>query len=399
MTHATLGGIKHYMRQSLKLGAWLDSPGDGRVAGVIPARDLTWALLAGILLRIGSALGTARTLTNASQRSTGLVRTFAHEALHYFTERLSVEALRGTLYALVRRAKRMKAFDGAAHIGLAIDGTGVGRRTECQCPWCLPVHSSSGEVLGHTHKLVALSVVGVRLPLLIDVEPYGPADSEYRAAQRLLRRAMTMLGRGFADYLVVDGGLATAPFLHEATALRIPIIARLKANLPSLLQQAEQRFHLHPPCDRFQEGKDTFELWDETFPPWETLDWSSVRVLRYRQTKPDGTVIEAMWLSNIAKSTMGSRRLARAAKSRWEIENEGFNVAKNQYHFAVIRHHHENSMLVQWLLTFLAIDIERLYRIRFLHRGTHPVMESIALSNAFWTSLEPRSWRWSLAPG
>jgi len=399
MTHATLGGIKHYMRQSLGLGAWLDSPGDGRVAGVITARDLTWALLAGILLRIGSALGTARTLTNASQRSTGLVRTFGDDALHYFTERLSVDTLRRTLYALVRRAKRMKAFDSAAHIGLAIDGTGVGRRTESCCPWCIPVRDSSGEVLGHTHKLVALSIVGVGLPLLVDLEPYGTADSEYVAAQRLLRRAIEMLGRRFADYLVVDGAFATAPFLHAATALGIPIIARLKANLPSLHQQAEQRFYLHPPCDRFQEGNDTFELWDETFPPWETLEWTSVRVLRYRQTKPDGTVIEAMWLTNIAKNIMGSRSLTRAAKSRWEIETEGFNVAKNQYHFAVIRHHQGNSMLVQWLLTFLAINIERLYRIRFLHRGTHPIIESITLWNALWSSLEPRSWHWSRAPG
>jgi predicted nicotinamide N-methyase len=181
--------------------------------------------------------------------------------------------------------------------------------------------------------------------------------------------------------------------------MRIPIIARLKANLPSLLLQAEQRFHLHPPSDRFQEEQDTFELWDESFPPWETLEWTSVRVLRYRQTKPDGTVIEAMWLTNIAKNIMGSRSLTRAAKSRWEIENEGFNVAKNQYNLAVIRHHHQNSMLVQWLLTFLAINIERLYRIRFLHRGAHPIMESIALWNALWFSLELRARRRIRAPG
>jgi hypothetical protein len=399
MTHATLGGIKHYMRKSLRLGAWLDSPGDGRVAAEIPAHDLAWASLASLLLRIGSALGTARTLTNASQRSTALMHTFGDDALHYFTERMSVDVLRRTLYGLARRAKRMKAFDHTAHIGLAIDGTGAGRRTECRCPWCLPVHNSSGELLGHTHKLAALSIVGAGLPLLLDVEPYGPADSEYVAGQRLLRRAIDLLGRGFADYLVVDGGFATAPFLHVATTLGIPIIARLKANIPSLLQQAEQRFHLHPPCDRFEEGKDIFELWDEIFPPWETLDWTRVRVVRYRQTKPDGTVVEAMWLTNMAKSTMGSRSLARAAKARWEIENEGFNVAKNQYHFAVIRHHQGNSMLVQWLMTFLAIDIERLYRIRFLHRGTHPIMESIALWNALWSSLEPRSWHWRRAPG
>src|SRR2546422_3545201 len=47
-----------------------------------------------------------------------------------------------------------------------------------------------------------------------DVEPYGPGDSEYAAGQRLLRRAMELLGVRFAAYVVVDGEFATAPFLH-----------------------------------------------------------------------------------------------------------------------------------------------------------------------------------------
>ena len=36
-----------------------------------------------------------------------------------------------------------------------------------------------------------------------------------------------------------------------------------------------------------------------------------------------------------------------------------------------IRHHHANSLLVGWLLTIFALTIERLYRLRYLHRGRH----------------------------
>ena len=32
-----------------------------------------------------------------------------------------------------------------------------------------------------------------------------------------------------------------------------------------------------------------------------------------------------------------------------------------------------------WLLTCLALTMERLYRIRYLHRGTHPVRTAIQL--------------------
>ncbi len=38
---------------------------------------------------------------------------------------------------------------------------------------------------------------------------------------------------------------------------------------------------------------------------------------------------------------------------------------------AHVAHHHADSVLVRWLLTCLALTIERLYRLRYLHRGTH----------------------------
>lgn len=59
-----------------------------------------------------------------------------------------------------------------------------------------------------------ISVVGTGLSLPLGVEPYGPGDSEYAAGQRLLRRVIGSAGKRFAQYVVVDGRFATAPFLH-----------------------------------------------------------------------------------------------------------------------------------------------------------------------------------------
>jgi hypothetical protein len=75
------------------------------------------------------------------------------------------------------------------------------------------------------------------------------------------------------------------------------------------------------------------------------------------------------------------------AKSRWEVENQGFNDAKNLYGFEHICHHERRSLLVVWLLTALALTIERLYRIRYLHRGTHPIRPAITLWQLLWLSL------------
>src|SRR5262249_20094058 len=54
-----------------------------------------------------------------------------------------------------------------------------------------------------------------------------------------------------------------------------------------------------------------------------------------------------------------------------------------------IRHHHTNSLLVAWLLTILALTIERLYRLRYLHRGRHRPLTPIEFLRLLRLSLSP----------
>lgn len=188
--------------------------------------------------------------------------------------------------------------------------------------------------------------------------------------------------------MVGDGEFATAPFLHTADALGLPVVARLKGNLPELLAAAQKRFRSQPPKLSFRYRQDRVEMWDaDDFDPWETLRWSTVRVFFYRQHKPNGQVVEAFWLTNLSPSQAGTRFLFQLAKSRWEIENQGFNDAKNRYGMEHICHHHPNRMLTGWLLLALGLTIERLYRVRSLHRGDHPVRTAIELLRILWFHL------------
>jgi hypothetical protein len=81
---------------------------------------------------------------------------------------------------------------------------------------------------------------------------------------------------------------------------------------------------------------------------------------------------DAYWLTNYCQHSISSRSLFRLAKSRWEIENQGFNEAKTRHGLEHICHHDANALLVGWLLLLLGLVIERLYRLCFLHRGKHP---------------------------
>lgn len=380
--------LLRYVRDRLRLRAYLEEPGDGRVQPRIPAGVLVWAILLSRLLRQTSFRGVEQLVRGAGCRALSLTHRFGDDALSYFTERLAAGATRAALARTVVLAKRNKAFDNVRFIGLAIDGTTAGRCRNHGCSLCRPFRNANKEIIGYRHHFAAISVVGVGLSLPFDAEPYGPGDSEYAAGQRLLGRAVKNLGVRFADYVVVDGQFATATFLHTAAALGLPVVARLKGNLPELSAAVEQRFRQPPPTHVYAEGADRVELWDaDDFDPWETLNWKTVRVIRYRQQKPDGTVITADWLTNLTPGKAGSLSLYRMAKSRWEIENQGFNDAKNRYGINHICHHHANSILLNWLLTFLAIVIERLYRIRYLHRGHHPVRSAQQLWRELWLSL------------
>lgn len=372
MRRPTPRRLWQYVGGPLRLAAYFRGPGDGRRQPQIPAAVLVWALVLGQVLRECSFHGVEALVRSPARRALRVARRFGDDTLAYFTERLDPGPTRTALGATVRRAKRNKAFSPSGWIGVAVDGTGAGHGQAAGCPLCHPVRDGQGQVLGALHHFVMISVVGTGLTLPFDVEPYGPGDSEYVAGQRLLQRAVAQVGRRFADYVVADGEFATAPFLHVAGDLGLRVVARLKDNLPTLFAAAVARFTPQPPSLIVEDGGERIELWDaDDFDPWETLRWPTVRVLRYRQHKADGRVVEAYWLTDFPTARVGSRQLYRFAKSRWEIENEGFNDGKTRYGMEHLRHHHANSVLVMWLLTIFALTIERLYRLRYLHRGRH----------------------------
>jgi Transposase DDE domain len=384
--------IQNYAHHCLGLKSSFQQPGDGRTQPCIPARDLVWAVVMGRILRIPSFLRLEWLVHSPARAELGIAKPFGDDALAYCTERMDPETTRLALAAALHQAKRNKAFENSRFIGLALDGTGAGRTFKEPCPLCDPIKNAKGEVHGSLHHFVLISVVGAGLTLPVDVEPYGPGDSEYAAAQRLLRRAANHLGARFADYVVGDGEYATAPFLHTTEEVRLPVVARLKENLPLLAAAVRARFDGQPPQAVFQQGADRIEVWDaDDFDPWETLDWPTVRVLRYRQHKPDGTLIQAEWLTDFPLAKLGSLSFYRMAKSRWEIENQGFNDGKNRYGMEHICHHEPNSILIVWLLIALALVIERLYRLRYLHRGDHDIRSAMHLFSYLWLSLGSRS--------
>jgi hypothetical protein len=384
--------FKAFATRRFGLDRYLDRCGDGRSKPQIPARVLLWALVIGYVLRECSYLAIEALARGGGGRNAGIARRFGDDTLAYFSERLDPVPLRQLLICVLRRAKRNKAFENSRFIGLAIDGTGSCRSRKQRCQLCRARHDASHQAYGYGHHLSLITVVGTGLSLPFDVEPYGPGDSEYSASRRLLDRAIRALGTRFADYVVVDGAYATAPFLHDVCARGLHPVARLKGNLPVLFTAARGRFDALPPTAVHQVDGEKVELWDlDDFDAWQDLHWPAVRVLRYRQHRPDGSICEAYWLTDWSSRTVGSLSLYRMAKSRWEVENQAFNDSKTHHGLEHAAHHHPNSLLINALLILLAIVLERLFRLRHLHRGNHQPRSAIDLVRHLRLSLALRA--------
>jgi hypothetical protein len=372
--------IWQYACGQLRLGTYFRHPGDGRLKPRIPAKDLVWSQVICQILREPTFSGVEGMVRSSARASINVGRGFSDDTLSYFDERMDPEPTRKALASTVKAARKNKAFSGSGLIGLAIDGTGAGHTAKGGCELCHPVHDPDGKGHGFIHHLCLATIVGTGNTLPLDVEPYGPGGSEYTAGQRLVERVVGHVGRRFLDYVVVDAKFSTAPFLHTVGDQGLYAVARLKDNLPELYRSAVRRFSLRPPSIVTRIEDDLVEFWDaDDFDPWDTLRWKTVRVLRYRQHKPDGKVVEAYWLTDIPIPIAGSKALYRMAKARWEVENQGFNEAKNRHGLEHICSHHPNSLLVSWLLLLLSLLIERLFRLRFLHRGNHALRSAIDL--------------------
>ena len=388
MTGPSPGRLRRYAAKCFALESYLRSPGDGRRFPQIPAPTLLWSLLVSRLLRAPAYHAVEGLVRSPARRALEVERAFGDDAVAYFTERLDPGPTRRAHAAVLRRAKRNKAFDDTTWIVVVLDGTGGARCRAAPCPLCHPSYDSEGEVVSYFHRLSLLTIVAGDWVLPADGELYGPGDSEVTTSARLLQRAVGHLGRRFADCVVLDAEYAGAPFLHLVGELGLPVVARLKDNLPELSNAARARFEGQPPITTVVENGERIELWDaDDFEPWGDLNWLSVRVLRYRQYHRNGKVTEAYWLTNLSPRRAGSRILFRLCKSRWCIENQGFNDAKNRYGLEHMAHHHPNSLLIDLLLLCLALTLERLYRLRYLRRGHHAPYTAVAFCRLLWISL------------
>ncbi|MAE63031.1 MAG: hypothetical protein CMJ18_02060 [Phycisphaeraceae bacterium] len=64
---------------------------------------------------------------------------------------------------------------------------------------------------------------------------------------------------------------------------------------------------------------------------------------------------------------------------RWTIENQGFNETANHWHGDHVYRHHENAILVLWLLTMLACNLFMVFYRRNLKDAVRAAYDTLQI--------------------
>ena len=374
-----------YAQTVLKWDAPLEAIGDRRKQGRIPTGVVVRAILAMCLCRLGSLNALGQTRPNSFWRHWLGQDLPSPDTLGRVAGLVDPEGVRALGHHLYERLKRGKALLPPAHGFLAaiVDGHELHASYKRHCPGCLErkIQTTGGERIQYYHRLVALSLVGRDLRLMLDAEAILPGEDEVAAALRLLERVVQQYPRAF-ELVQGDALYADPRFFNWAIEHGKYALAVLKNDRRDLLQDADRLFQDQPPSN-VRDGNVQRQCRDlEGFTTWPQVK-EPVRVVRSRETRQvkrqlDGQVqtetSEWYWVTTLPQAQASTGAVVQLGHGRWGIENQGFNELVNQYYADHVYRHEPTAMLVFWLLTQLSLNVF----VAFYRRNLKPAVQKAA---------------------
>ena len=298
------------------------------------------------------------------------------DTLNYNYQHLKVAEVQEIICRLMEKLMEQKELRqwrlfGIYHL-IAIDGTGVLTYPERHCDYCLTRKLNNGTTCYYHPVLEAklITANGYALSLMTEfIENRDPQaskqDCELKAFYRLVERLKQRFPR--ADFcLLLDGLFAGGPTLElcEQRGWKY-LITLTDADLPTVNEEFEALLAL-PPENRLEITLKKGE--SQTFRWMNSIEYNdsdhnthSLNVLECVETTPDKygqlTSTKFKWLTNFTLLSHNAPILSdQAGRLRWKIENEGFNLQKNDgFALEHIFSHHEVAHKIFYLLLQIAV--------------------------------------------
>lgn len=270
------------------------------------------------------------------------------DTLDYGFQRSSVEDVQEVVSwmtaTLVRKKvlAKWRLFDW--YYLVAIDGTGVLSFAERHCPYCLTQKLNNGAIR-YDHPVLEAKLItpnGFAFSLMTEfIENRDPEatkqDCELKAFYRLVKRMKKRFPR-MQMCLLMDGLYAGGPTFKicEQNDWKYLIVLS-DDDLADLNQEFEALLQMAPDCQRqtvLEDGSRQIFRWMNGISYTDSyFDQHNLSVLEFVQKSQDHqgkeNTSKHKWVTNFTLLFSNVPILSTAGRSRWKIENEGFNLQKN----------------------------------------------------------------------
>lgn len=291
--------------------------------------------------------------------------------LAIISECMDPAPLRQCLGDIMRRLRRNKAL--LARHGLmlaAIDG----HETHSSYKRChgqslqREITVAGRKVVQYYNRFTVFQIIGDGFYFLLDLEPVLPGEDEVASSMRLLARVLANHPRCF-DVLTCDAIYLRPPMIAMLRAANKHLVAVLKGNQPELLDEARRLLPAEPPehlAIPKAPGKSVRQAQLRQADGFTTSSIDTpLRVVHAHETgmrheliagKRVETPVDSQWYwaTTLPSSLVPARVVFEFGHNRWRIENEGFNELVTHWNSRHVFHHHANSLLVLWLVLFIA---------------------------------------------
>lgn len=359
IAQALVQTVRHFFPE---INDWLQSLPDTRDRESITyeTRFLAWWGLLLFVLQLGSrrqldfaidrygrkVLDNLNRLASSSQRTLPV-----HDTLDHFLEHVSSSAFADVRLKMVKRLIRMKTLDDArllGHYGIVIDGTGLFTFNRRHCKACLERKTKNGtqylhqvleaKLLGPAGLVVSLGSEFIENSDAAASQSTDPEqikqDCELKAFTRLAARIKSDFPQ-LRVTVIGDALFACGRFFQVVKDNNWSYVVTFKeGRLPTVWGEFQQ---LMPLCS---ENQQLLQLADGTRQLYRWVNqlshtddrkrtWS-LNGLQCEETAPDGEVHRFAWLTSLSVERSTVQEIAeKGGRSRWKIENEGFNRQKN----------------------------------------------------------------------
>ena len=293
------------------------------------------------------------------------------DTLAYYAEKISVEEVEKILGFMIRHLIRMKALDGFRlydYFTIAIDGTQICTFDKEPWPDCPHRKRSNGTIQYFAYVLDAKLVThcGMALTLASEIltneghEVFDKQDCELKAFPRLVEKLHELFPRT-PFCLLLDGLYANRNSIRIIENKRWKYIISFKeGSMPERFAEAKALIEMQNKnrlVIRKKDAKQTF-VWANNLPVAEfTPD-----VIFCKEQPDSGDSTTFGWITNFHVCANNIDNIAnKGGRLRWKVENEGFNVQKNNgYEMEHPYSEHVNGFRTFYLLLLIAHFITQL---------------------------------------